>query len=126
VTLDQPIPHRTPPGHLPARRLRRLVALAGVDGGQGEAVFDRTTGLRTCRTEPLKGQRWGRRDFRLVDPDGYYLRITPGNAAKSEASAVPPSAMPTVSSERRYRIGVPSEWVGRRSLYSFQVPSRGP
>lgn len=26
--------------------------------------------------EELKHQEWGLRDFRLVDPDGYYLRIT--------------------------------------------------
>lgn len=28
------------------------------------------------RYEPLSDQPWGLRDFRLVDPDGYYLRIT--------------------------------------------------
>ena len=26
--------------------------------------------------EPLRERPWGLRDFRLVDPDGYYLRIT--------------------------------------------------
>jgi lactoylglutathione lyase len=26
--------------------------------------------------EPLRGRPWGLRDFRVVDPDGYYLRIT--------------------------------------------------
>ncbi|RNI19514.1 VOC family protein [Flexivirga caeni] len=26
--------------------------------------------------EPLADQPWGLRDFRLVDPDGYYLRVT--------------------------------------------------
>ena len=25
---------------------------------------------------PLKMQNWGLEDFRLIDPDGYYLRIT--------------------------------------------------
>jgi lactoylglutathione lyase len=25
---------------------------------------------------PLKTQDWGLRDFRVLDPDGYYLRIT--------------------------------------------------
>lgn len=28
------------------------------------------------RVEPLADQPWGLRDFRLVDPDGYYVRIT--------------------------------------------------
>ncbi len=26
--------------------------------------------------EPIRTQPWGLRDFRIVDPDGYYLRIT--------------------------------------------------
>jgi hypothetical protein len=26
--------------------------------------------------EPLKEQPWGAEDFRIVDPDGYYWRIT--------------------------------------------------
>jgi uncharacterized glyoxalase superfamily protein PhnB len=26
--------------------------------------------------EPLRERPWGLRDFRVVDPDGYYLRIT--------------------------------------------------
>ncbi len=30
--------------------------------------------------EPLRDRPWGLRDFRLVDPDGYYLRITHGDA----------------------------------------------
>jgi catechol 2,3-dioxygenase-like lactoylglutathione lyase family enzyme len=29
----------------------------------------------------LRMQPWGLQDFRLVDPDGYYLRITHGNEA---------------------------------------------
>ena len=31
--------------------------------------------------EALQLRPWGLWDFRLVDPDGYYLRITHGNAA---------------------------------------------
>lgn len=27
-------------------------------------------------SEPLRERPWGLRDFRVVDPDGYYLRIT--------------------------------------------------
>jgi len=26
--------------------------------------------------EPLRERPWGARDFRIVDPDGYYLRVT--------------------------------------------------
>lgn len=32
-------------------------------------------------SEPLQMRPWGLYDFRLTDPDGYYLRITHGNAA---------------------------------------------
>ena len=28
------------------------------------------------RVEPLADQPWGLRDFRLVDPDGFYVRVT--------------------------------------------------
>jgi lactoylglutathione lyase len=32
--------------------------------------------------EALRDRPWGLRDFRLHDPDGYYLRVTHGNAAQ--------------------------------------------
>lgn len=28
------------------------------------------------KVEPLDDQPWGLRDFRLIDPDGYYVRVT--------------------------------------------------
>jgi catechol 2,3-dioxygenase-like lactoylglutathione lyase family enzyme len=37
-----------------------------------------------CRAfvvEPLRRRPWGLHDFRIVDPDGYYLRVTHGDAA---------------------------------------------
>jgi lactoylglutathione lyase len=30
--------------------------------------------------EPLQNRPWGLRDFKIADPDGYYLRITSGPA----------------------------------------------
>ncbi len=36
---------------------------------------------RAAISEPLQLRPWGLYDFRLADPDGYYLRITYGNAA---------------------------------------------
>ncbi|MFI6077234.1 VOC family protein [Actinoplanes sp. NPDC051343] len=36
---------------------------------------------RAVISEPLQMRPWGLYDFRLTDPDGYYLRITHGNAA---------------------------------------------
>ncbi|GAB2606073.1 hypothetical protein Aab01nite_00970 [Paractinoplanes abujensis] len=46
-------------------------------GGPDEvaALHDRCR-ARQLRIEPLREQPWGLRDFRLFDPDGYYLRIT--------------------------------------------------
>ena len=43
----------------------------------------------TCRArgvvaEALRTRPWGLQDFRIVDPDGYYLRITHGDAAHFE------------------------------------------
>jgi hypothetical protein len=31
--------------------------------------------------EALRGRPWGLRDFRPFDPDGYYLRVTHGEAS---------------------------------------------
>lgn len=30
------------------------------------------------RVEPISDRPWGLRDFRVIDPDGYYIRITHG------------------------------------------------
>jgi lactoylglutathione lyase len=27
-------------------------------------------------SEPMRERPWGSKDFRIVDPDGYYLRLT--------------------------------------------------
>ncbi|MCO8270430.1 hypothetical protein M1L60_07450 [Actinoplanes sp. TRM 88003] len=35
-------------------------------------------------SDELRLRPWGLHDFRLDDPDGYYLRITHGNAAAEE------------------------------------------
>jgi lactoylglutathione lyase len=39
--------------------------------------------------EALELRPWGLRDFRLADPDGYYLRVTHGNAAASPSASPP-------------------------------------
>lgn len=44
--------------------------------GNIEAEYERIQASGYPIAEPLKQQRWGLSDFRLVDPDGYYLRIT--------------------------------------------------
>ena len=40
------------------------------------AMYDRVQTAGYEIYEPLKEQSWGSTDFRVVDPDGYYLRIT--------------------------------------------------
>jgi len=39
-------------------------------------VQSRATSRRARVVEPLQDRRWGLRDFRVLDPNGYYLRIT--------------------------------------------------
>lgn len=39
-------------------------------------VYDHVRGTGYPLHEPLQERPWGLRDFRIVDPDGYYLRIT--------------------------------------------------
>ena len=40
------------------------------------AVAERVQEAGYPLVEPLLDRPWGLRDFRLVDPDGYYLRVT--------------------------------------------------
>lgn len=77
-------------GHLsslsPAHHLRR----AGLSAARGigvefclyvedvELEFYYTRASRGCgsKIEPLALQPWGARDFRVIDPDGYYVRVS--------------------------------------------------
>jgi catechol 2,3-dioxygenase-like lactoylglutathione lyase family enzyme len=34
-----------------------------------------------------RARPWGLQDFRLYDPDGYYIRVTHGNAAREDSAA---------------------------------------
>jgi lactoylglutathione lyase len=73
-----------------------------VDKGAGVEIvleLDDVTAVeqlyRTCRArdvvvEPLQGRPWGLADFRLIDPDGYYLRVTHGDAASETDAPAPP------------------------------------
>jgi lactoylglutathione lyase len=49
------------------------IVLEVEDLDEAYAGFERA-GERVA--EPIRTQPWGLRDFRLVDPDGYYLRVT--------------------------------------------------
>jgi lactoylglutathione lyase len=48
------------------------------------AALYRRCQARGVVVEALREQPWGLQDFRLVDPDGYYLRVTHGDAAAAE------------------------------------------
>jgi lactoylglutathione lyase len=39
-------------------------------------MYEQTQSCGYPLEEPLQKRQWGLTDFRLVDPDGYYLRIT--------------------------------------------------
>jgi len=44
-----------------------------------QAAFTRAAGAVTKQggqIEQLEAQPWGRTDFRVIDPDGYYVRVT--------------------------------------------------
>lgn len=51
-----------------------------------EAAARRVTETGWPLAEPLTDRPWGLRDFRVVDPDGYYLRVTHGDAAANKPS----------------------------------------
>jgi lactoylglutathione lyase len=47
-----------------------------VNTGDIEDYYVRAARECTTKIEPLVVQPWGARDFRVVDPDGYYVRIS--------------------------------------------------
>jgi catechol 2,3-dioxygenase-like lactoylglutathione lyase family enzyme len=55
-----------------------VLELDGLD--ELQALYERCQEWAVV-SEPLELRSWGLHDFRLADPDGYYLRITHGNAA---------------------------------------------
>ncbi len=84
-------PDVTGSGHTQARVAREPgagveVVLELEDRAAVEAAAARVAEKGWPLTEALTDQPWGLRDFRMVDPDGYYLRITHGNAAAESPS----------------------------------------
>jgi lactoylglutathione lyase len=55
-----------------------VLELDGLD--ELQALYERCQ-ERAVISESLQLRSWGLHDFRLADPDGYYLRITHGDAA---------------------------------------------
>ncbi len=54
-----------------------------VDGVQELSALYEHCQAHSTVVEPLQRRPWGLQDFRLVDPDGYYLRVTHGDAAQA-------------------------------------------
>lgn len=50
------------------------------------AAYERVRAFGYPILEPLQDQPWGLVDFRLADPDGYYLRITSLSARDGSAA----------------------------------------
>jgi predicted enzyme related to lactoylglutathione lyase len=75
-------------GALPAEHHFRRAHFAGprgvgveivVEVDDVDAAFARALDAAVShggQVEPLAAQPWGQADFRLVDPDGYYVRVT--------------------------------------------------
>jgi lactoylglutathione lyase len=75
-------------GALPAEHHFRPAHFAGprgvgveivVEVGDVDTVFARARDAAVAhggQVEPLTARPWGRTDFRLIDPDGYYVRVT--------------------------------------------------
>ena len=72
------------PGHparpAPGERMGRGVEVVLV-APDLEVVYDRVLASGWPLSTPMTKQPWGMTDFRLIDPDGYYIRITAPRAA---------------------------------------------
>ena len=85
-----PVAKLPPTGAGPGHTQQRVRAHAGAgveivlelaDVAAVEAAAARVERSRWPLVEPLTDRPWGLRDFRVADPDGYYLRVTHGEAA---------------------------------------------
>jgi catechol 2,3-dioxygenase-like lactoylglutathione lyase family enzyme len=69
-------PARPKPGHAAGLGVELVVVVEDV-----AAVHARAAASGQAEVSALVAQPWGLTDFRIVDPDGYYVRIT-GQAAR--------------------------------------------
>jgi len=79
-------PDGTGPGHTRASVRRGPgagveVVLELDDPAAVDAAAARVADKGWPLAEPVTDRPWGLPDFRVVDPDGYYVRVTHGNAA---------------------------------------------
>jgi lactoylglutathione lyase len=72
-----PVEHYFSPAHLAGPRGVGLEIVVEVDDvDRAYALASPEAERHGGRIEPLRNRPWGARDFRLVDPDGYYVRVT--------------------------------------------------
>ena len=72
-----PSEHHFSPAHLAGPRgVGAEIVIEVDDVDTAYALASRQAERYGGRVEPLANQPWGLRDFRLIDPDGYYLRVT--------------------------------------------------
>lgn len=72
-----PVEHHFSPAHLAGPRGVGLEIVIEVDDVDRAYAFARPEAERHGgRIEPISERPWGARDFRPVDPDGYYVRVT--------------------------------------------------
>lgn len=72
-----PVEHHFSPAHLAGPRGVGLEIVIEVDDvDRAYALASPEAERHGGRIEPLGERPWGATDFRLVDPDGYYVRVT--------------------------------------------------
>jgi lactoylglutathione lyase len=69
--------HHFRPGHFAGPRGVGVEIVVEVDDVDAAFALARDTAVtHGGQIEPLAVRPWGRTDFRLIDPDGYYIRVT--------------------------------------------------
>lgn len=69
-----PAEHHFRPSHFAGPRGVGIEIVIEVD--DVDAAFARARDAAVNQVEPLAARPWGQTDFRLIDPDGYYVRVT--------------------------------------------------
>jgi len=77
LRTNLPVDHHFSPERLAGPRGVGLEIVVEVDDvDRAYALASLEAGRHRGQVEPLRERPWGTRDFRLIDPDGYYLRVT--------------------------------------------------
>ena len=69
--LDEDHPIRTAAHERPGRGVEIVLGVGDI-----EAVYEHVVSEKWPRSAELRRQPWGLTDFRVLDPDGYYWRVT--------------------------------------------------